>query len=191
MPPILLFQQNDNDFYGGVATPLRRENNIKDVEHIKVDKKKVIPEYNLKNPDLNKLKNINPKVEPVKHSGKDEEPNIKEEPKEQTIGERITNFINNPLEVDNNQNMEIEAKRERQGFKIVKGEEALGELKRDVEEVGTEIKREVIEPVYSGILEGAEDIKKSIDSTIQKAQNLGNSLLMFGGALLILFVLKK
>ena len=134
MPPIQLFQQNDPDFYGGVSTPINPLENNKDTSYYKLDKKKIVKEHSGNNVDLNKLK-IDLVSKSVKHSGKDELPNIKdlgEEPSEPGILSRVSNFIDNPLGIDNSKNMETEARLERQGREVVAGEEAVKQVGNDL-----------------------------------------------------------
>tara|TARA_R110000787_G_scaffold282790_1_gene394882 strand:- start:694 stop:1281 length:588 start_codon:yes stop_codon:yes gene_type:complete len=194
MPPILLFQQNDTEFYGGVSTPINPVENKNDVQYYKVDKKKIIKEHSGNNVDLNKLKS-ELVSKSVKHSGKDELPNIKdlgEEPSEPGVLSSISNFIDNPTGVNNSDNMETEARLERQGREVVAGEEALKQVGNDLIIKPVEaVKEGFIDPAYEGIIDSATQVKESIEKSLLDVKNFGNQVLLFGGGFLLLYMLRK
>lgn len=194
MPPILLFQQNDPDFYGGVSTPINPQENKNDTQYYKVDKKKVIKEHSGNNADLNKLKG-DLLSKSVKHSGKDELPNIKdlgEEPSEPGILSRVSNFIDNPTGINNSNNVETEARLERQGREVVAGEEAVKQVGNDlIIKPAEAVKENVLDPAYTGIIDSANQVKETLEKSVSDVKNFGNQVLLFGGGFLLLYMLRK
>lgn len=195
MPPKLTFEANpDPNYYGGKPISFNNQDkeHKKDIIHKKVDVKKVIPDFQKNNKELLDLKTHTKvdNLEPVEHSGKDELPSMKdlgEKPSEPSITDRVVKFIDNPLGMNPSKDpkkMETEARLERQGRKVVAGEDAYQEVKEQIIE-------KPAEAVSEGIIESGQQIKETIDKGLESISNFGNNVLLIGSAVLLIYLLKN
>lgn len=191
MPPKLSFESNpDPNYYGGkpisFSNSTLTEHKKDNVHHKKIDTKKVIPEFSSNNKELLDLKNhtkVNIKSDDTEHSGKDELPNVKdlgEAPSQPTIMSRVAGFIDNPLGVDSSKNMETEARLERQGREVVSGTQAVNQVKNDLIDKPTE-----------AVVDSAKILKDTLDKGLENISNFGNNVMLVGGAVLLLYLLKN